>query len=289
MGWIIMDLRAVARLFSRGALKGLSEEDGLSAFRALAQRSGLLHEAGKSGMTIGALLDQGFDILVQDYRNEYVYKNLIARQLMLERHAPGEAVLLSEFRAYESLADLVILNGTSTVYEIKSELDNLSRLDKQLDDYLKIFDRVNVVTHHSCAEVFLKRLPARVGLLALDVDGRFVEVREAASNLDEVSSRAIFYSLRQAEYEAVLMAVDGELPAAAPALQMRACAQRFAELPAQLVHEMMVNLLKRRDRLHSRDLYTRSLPKSMAHFGLSSKLTRQASLQFSRAMMASTL
>jgi hypothetical protein len=284
-----MDLRAVARLFSRGVLKGLSEEGGLSAFRELVKSSGLMHEANKNEMTVGAVLDQGFDILVRDYRNEYVYKNLIARQLMLERHVPGEAVLLSEFRAYESLADLVILNGTSTVYEIKSELDNLSRLDKQLDDYLKIFDRVNVVTHHSCAEVFLKRLPARVGLLGLDADGRFVVLRESLSNLDAISSRAIFYSLRQAEYEAVLMAIDGELPVADPALQMRACAQRFAELPAQQVHEMMVNLLKRRDRLHSRDLYSRALPKSMAHFGLSSKLTRQASLQFSRVMTASVL
>lgn len=279
-----MDLRAVAKLFSRSVLRSLTEEGGITSFRALAQGCGLVDGKKMGGVTVGELLDEGFETLVRDYRNEYVYKNLIARQLMLERHAPGEAVLLSEFRAYESLADLVILNGTSSVYEIKSELDNLTRLDKQLGDYLKIFDRVNVVTHHSCSATFLKRLPERVGLLELDADGRLGVLREPTSNLDAVSSQAIFYSLRQAEYESILMAVDGELPVAAPALTMRACAQRFAQLPAPQVHEMMVNRLKVRDRLHSRDLYTRSLPKSMAHFGLSTKLTRQASLQFSRAM-----
>lgn len=279
-----MDLRAVAKLFSRSVLRSLTEEGGLASFRALAQGSGLVDGKKTGNVTVGELLDEGFEMLVRDYRNEYVYKNLIARQLMLERHAPGEAVLLSEFRAYESLADLVILNGTSSVYEIKSELDNLTRLDKQLGDYLKIFDRVNVVTHHSCSATFLKRLPERVGLLELDADGHLGVLRESTSNLDAVSSQAIFYSLRQAEYESILMAVDGELPVAAPALMMRACAQRFAQLPAPQMHEMMVNRLKVRDRLHSRDLYTRSLPKSMAHFGLSTKLTRQGSLQFSRAM-----
>lgn len=279
-----MNLRSIAKLFSRSALRQLSQEDGLDAFRARVQESGLAPNGAKERMSIGELLDQGFELLVQNYRNEYVYKNLIAQQLVLERHAPGEAVLLSEFRAYESLADLVIINGTSTVYEIKSELDNLTRLDKQLNDYLKIFDHVNVVTHHSCSATLLPHLPETVGLIELDPQGKLNTVREPLSNLAHLSSLAMFFSLRQAEYEGILMAIDGKLPSATPALMMRACAQRFAQLSPSTTHDMMVRILKQRDRLHSRDLYSRSLPKAMTHFGLSTKLTRQASIQLTRAM-----
>lgn len=284
-----MDLRAVAKLFSRSVLKGLSEQEGLGVFRRLVQASGLLSSSARSPSTVGEVLDVAFDALVAGYRNEYVYKNLVARQLMLELHQTGEAVLLSEFRAYESLADLVILNGTSSVYEIKSELDNLSRLNKQLVDYLKVFDRVNVVTHQSCTEHLLPRLPREVGLIELNEHGRLDTVREAESDLGRLSSKAIFYSLRRAEYEGVLLAIDGHLPSATPARMMQACADRFGELPASVVHSMMVKLLKDRDRLKQRGYYVRSLPRAMTHFGLSAPLTRRGALAFSQAMQLSVI
>jgi len=279
-----MDLRAVAKLFSRGVLKGLSEQDGLAVFRGLVRESGLLDEVRACRTTIGDALDRAFDTLVASYRNEYVYKNLVARQLMLDLHSADDAVLLSEFRAYESLADLVILNGTSSVYEIKSELDNLTRLDKQLSDYLKIFDRVNVVTHCSCTSTLLTRLPRQVGIVELNESGLLVTVREANSNVSNLSSKAIFYSLRRNEYEAILLAAHGELPRASPARMMSACADMFGELPPTIAHSMMVERLKDRDRLLRRSYYVRSLPYAMTHFGLSANFSRRSALAFSQAM-----
>ena len=38
------------------------------------------------------------------------------------------------------------LNGKAVVYEIKTELDNLERLESQISDYYKAFDHVAVVT-----------------------------------------------------------------------------------------------------------------------------------------------
>ena len=278
-----MDRRAVAKLFSRSVLRQLAEEDGVEQFRALAQESGLV-ASGAPALTIADVLREGFDVLVQDYRNEYVYKNLIAQQLMLERHEVGEAVMLTEFAAYDSYADLVILNGTSTVYEIKSELDNYSRLEKQLRDYLKIFDRVNVVTHHTCSAALTHRLPVEVGVIELNAAGKLVTVREAVSNVERLSPRAIFFSLRKAEYEAVVLAADGCLPRLEGMSERRACLQRFGELAPEYVHGMMVSLLKGRDRRHRRDLYARYLPRAVAHFGLSNKFNGRQSAEFMRAL-----
>lgn len=278
-----MDLRSVAKLFSRSVLRQLAEEDGVKQFRALAQASGLATPDGPA-KTIADVLKDGFDVLLRDYRNEYVYKNLIAQQLMLERHEVGEAVMLTEFAAYDSYADLVILNGTSTVYEIKSELDNYSRLEKQLRDYLKIFEKVNVVTHHSCSDTLCRRLPQEVGVITLNDAGKLVTVREPQGGLEKLSSLAMFYSLRKAEYEAVLMTADGQLPREITFSLRRACADRFEQLPPAFVHEMMVCILKSRDRKHRRDLFARALPGAVAHFGLSNRFSAKESRGFLQAM-----
>lgn len=45
--------------------------------------------------------------------------------MFLKKHKINKAVMLSEFRVGANKADCVILNGLSTCYEIKTELDNL--------------------------------------------------------------------------------------------------------------------------------------------------------------------
>lgn len=66
---------------------------------------------------------------------------------------------MSEFWVDMSKADSVVLNGTSTVYEIKTEFDNLSRLPQQLTDYSKVFDHINVVTHERGVAAVLAAAP----------------------------------------------------------------------------------------------------------------------------------
>ncbi|WP_416242036.1 hypothetical protein [Bifidobacterium pseudocatenulatum] len=39
----------------------------------------------------------------------------------------------------ESIADLVMINGHGAVYEIKSDLDSFERLNRQINDYFKVF------------------------------------------------------------------------------------------------------------------------------------------------------
>lgn len=52
-----------------------------------------------------------------------------------------------EFEAGRSRVDIMLLNGDSIVgIEIKSDGDTLKRLDKQLNDYRKVFDKIYVLT-----------------------------------------------------------------------------------------------------------------------------------------------
>ena len=67
---------------------------------------------------------------------------------MSDKHSQ-KATLLTELNVGKSKADLVVINGTTTVYEIKTELDSTARLEGQLSDYIQVFDRVNVITCES--------------------------------------------------------------------------------------------------------------------------------------------
>ena len=68
-----------------------------------------------------------YNLLFSSYRCEYVYKNAIATKLYLGgHHSLQHSLLTNELRIGQSRADVVILNGTSTVYEIKSEYDSWS-------------------------------------------------------------------------------------------------------------------------------------------------------------------
>lgn len=85
-----------------------------------------------------------YSLLIKQYPCEYVYKNAIATELYLTgRHSLNESLLTSEFRSGKSRADVVIVNGTTTVYEVKSEFDSLKRLEGQLLDFKNIFDCIS--------------------------------------------------------------------------------------------------------------------------------------------------
>ena len=76
-------------------------------------------------------------------------------------------------------ADLIMAGDKLAVFEIKSDLDSLVRLDGQLNSYLRFFEQVTVV----CAQRHLKGIEARasmhVGIWMMRVDGVIVKVRDA--------------------------------------------------------------------------------------------------------------
>src|SRR5258705_3315018 len=94
------------------------------------------------GTQVKDVIESAYAYISRNYRNEYVYKNTIANNILLGRHSLNTATMLNEFKVASSIADIVIINGTSTVYEIKTELDSPEKLNKQIENYKKVFDKV---------------------------------------------------------------------------------------------------------------------------------------------------
>lgn len=161
------------------------------------------------GATLGDAFNSAFEILSRRYRGEYIYKNGLVSKLVFGRHSPATASALLEIPMGSSCADLMVVNGTTTVYEIKTDLDQFSRLDVQLRDYSTRAEHVFVVTSEKRAELAIARAPENVGVLGLRRNGSFATFREAKSNLGRLESAHLFGMLRPREASAVLHRLVG--------------------------------------------------------------------------------
>lgn len=237
----------------------------------------VLREAGWSedGSPLANLYERAFAFLTRTYRCEYVYKNAIATKLLLGRHSLRTAALLTEVRADIRKADVVILNGTSTVYEIKTGLDNLDRLASQLAAYAQVFDRICVVTAPAGVERVAAAVPEHVGIIVLTQRFTLSTAREPESNLLNVSPGTIFGTLRQSEYTTALREELGEIPRFASGVIWRECHKLFSKLSPEAAHRHMVRALRARTTCHELDRFVSCLPYGLQHAGLTVRLTPQ--------------
>ena len=234
-------IRSLPLLFGRPVLAEFARTGHSAFFAHLISAAGL-----ESSRSIAETYDVAFELLLREYRCEYVFKNLIAQRLLLERHPWDEARLLSEFRVGIRKADVVIVNGTSTVYEIKTGLDNLDRLREQLVAYQSVFDRIYVVCEATDADRIAAAAGDGIGVVTLTREGDLLEVRAAEPNAHDTIPACILGSLRKAEYLEIIRAENGHVPDLPNGLQWNACLEIARTLDPSSVHARMVEALRSR-------------------------------------------
>jgi hypothetical protein len=105
------------------------------------------------------------DIVFKYYPNEiFVKYNLIKDWI-----SKNNDTVLFEFNSGGSRVDLCRINGNSYAYEIKTEFDDFSRLDKQINDYAKIFEYVYVVTTKNRWDSISQKIPDFCGVILYQV------------------------------------------------------------------------------------------------------------------------
>jgi len=154
------------------------------------------------------------------------------------------AAVLSEFRVGECKADLAILNGTSTAYEVKSERDSLARLERQLEAYSKVFARVNVVAAENHVSAIRAITPDHVGIMVVGRRFQLSIDREATDRTHELSVGAIFDSLRTDEARRILVSLGHSIPEMPNTELSRALRSMFLTMNPYEAHRGMVNVLK---------------------------------------------
>lgn len=257
-------IASISRLFSPGVITELAREGRSALFARLYPDTGLANENDSDQATVGAAYESAFAVLRKSgLRDEYVYKAALTHNILLGQHSLRTASMLTEFRAGECKADIVILNGTASVYEIKSERDTLSRLAKQIQNYQKVFARVYVIAGHVHVDDVLHAVPEEVGVLSLIRWNRIRTVREATEAFDLISPVTLFDSLRASEAEQILKNFNVPVPEV-PNIQFRnAMRELFMGLPAEGLHKEMVSVLNQSRNLEALSDLVKTVPKSL--------------------------
>jgi len=268
----VINISAVSRLFSSGVFRQLAEKGRSPLFARLLADSGLLDETLVAG-TVGSSFDAAFAALRRSgNRDEYVYKSALTHNILLGRHSLKTASLLTEFRVGTCKADVAILNGTSTVYEIKSERDTLSRLENQLQNYRQVFAKVFVVVAEPFIDQVLRSTDVEIGVMCLARWDRIHTIREAIDRADQVSPVTIFESLRSIEAMEILENLGLHVPKVPNTQLHGALREQFSEISPTVAHAEMVRVLKRARSLSSLDKLISQLPQSLKPAALSIRL-----------------
>jgi hypothetical protein len=218
-------------LFSPPLVRGLSASAAVESVRRIITVAGL--GAYYRSRLLREIFESVYEILRARYRCEYVYKNAIASEILIGRHSLQTSGLLTEVQAGASKADLVLINGETVAYEIKTELDSLDRLSSQLASYQTAFDRVYVVSHERYLDRIAERLPRTVGLLCLTGDATISSVREADKDPTRLDAGTMFDILRRSEYTSIIKKFYGQVPTVPNTLYYRECRARFLALPTE--------------------------------------------------------
>ena len=193
--------------------------------------------------------------MLENYKNEYVFKNLIAQEILIKKHWLKTSTLFTELRVVKSKVDIVIFNGSSYAYEIKTEFDNFNKLIKQLNDYEKVFEYINVVTPETrlqCLEKTLqkydKNIYNKIGIFVLTKKKTLSEVKQAQSNFDNIDNVYLFRLLHKIEYLRILKK-HFNIPQVPNTQIYEICKKMFMQLPKQYAYKEVVKAIKQRKSL----------------------------------------
>jgi hypothetical protein len=267
-------LAATSRLFSSSVVRELARKGRSPLFARLARQS-LLPKKLPEATLVSDLFEAAFRLLRrQGLRHEYIYKTALTHRILLGKHNLRTASLLNEFRVGECKADLAILNGTGTVYEVKSERDSLTRLERQIIAYRSVFARVLVIAGENHVDAVLNTVPIDVGVLRLSNRFHISIVREAIDAPERTSTAAIFDAIRTQEAKLILRELGIHIRDLPNTELHAALRNEFIKLDAREAHEGMVKTLKKTRNLLPLSELIKQMPLSLQTAALSIPLRK---------------
>ena len=261
-------LPAVSRIFSPVVMDGLAHKGHSAYLYEVCSNSDILEQIEPS-MPLSQFFDWIYNLLFKNYRNEYIYKNAIANKILLGKHSLNTSHMLTEFRVGKCKADAVVINGTSTVYEIKSEFDSFARLECQIKAYFQVFDHINVITSNAQASKLESILPDSVGILVLTDRNTIATIRGSKSNKKNINPDTLFDSLRKKEYLKVVEEYYETVPNVPNTQIYRECKKLFCKIPSETVHDLTMNTLRKRNNTKVLKEFITKAPSSLSAYALS--------------------
>lgn len=189
-----------------------------------------------------------YQILEKNYQNEYVFKNSFLNEWLINEIGHDNTKVFNEFRVGNAVADLVMFNGISKVFEIKTEFDSTKRLNLQIENYSKAFNQVFLIVPESKLSVYSK-FDKSIGLISFnnnEKSERFTLQRDAITN-DEVDAETIMKALHTNEYKSIVKSFYGELPIMTSFNQYNICNELINKIPNNELNKKFIEKMKTRN------------------------------------------
>ncbi len=256
-------LSALSRLFSSSVFRELAGRGKSALFSRLVRETSLLDSCPGNSL-VADVFEAALSILrTGRHRDEYVYKTALTQKVLLGTHSLKTACMINEFRVADCKADLVILNGTAAVYEIKSERDSLTRLAKQLEAYKKVFARVNVIAGENHIDAVGNSTPEDVGVMCLSRRNQISTLREAPDLPERICPLSVFDAIRTNEAKQILVELGVSVPQVPNTVLRSVLREHFAKLRPADLHFQMVRTLKQTRNLTPLENLIDRLPPSL--------------------------
>lgn len=180
----IESLRSLSFLYSTATVRNIIKTNSLLSIKERIDKHKDIFQNSDSGVTFSNLLSQLYVQMTDNYCNEYLYKNVILNKCFIDKYGLEDTVLIDEFKIGKSVADIILLNGEIKIFEIKTDLDSLKRLDNQLADYQTIANKVSIVTTHKYINELSQRYSSSPYGIIEFTKGELQEHKTAESNTD---------------------------------------------------------------------------------------------------------
>ncbi len=270
-------LRTISPVLSNAMFRRIANEDDTGFIKSRADKY-KSYISNTEITTYNDFFNHLYKSLLRDYRNEFVYKNEIVRKIVLGKHSLNTTTIINEFRIGKSIADLVMLNGTSIVYEIKTEYDSTERLLSQINEYRKSFLNVVIVTHYSVVDKYEKFLTkytlSNIGLLVLSSRNTLNEIRKPIEDSSHLDNTYMFKCLRKEEYLDLINKYFGFSPDVPNTKIFRECLALAKTIEKKYFHKCMFGYLKNRKINEKEILSSSEVPAFLKHISISSNFKK---------------
>lgn len=228
--------------------------------------------------TVSNVFEFCYKMLHEKFRNEYFYKNTIANKILKAGKSSRNSTMFTEFRVGGCKADCVIVNGIATCYEIKTEYDNLTKLNTQIKEYTKVFDKINVVVPDKYVQAVCEKVPIYIGVIQMTRTGSLRVVRAAMLIRTRLDTELLMRSLRRNEYIGLAKALIGYAPVAENTEIFRECGRLIAVSDDEKIRKCFRSVMKKTRALDANLIAL--LPSFLTMAAVESNLSYNARINF---------
>ncbi len=190
------NLRPLSQIFTPASFNRMIRENDLSSYKVKVSK----YFPDSNSLNNHQLLKNIYSELETNYRCEYLFKNSLLNKI-LKKYSLSTSTAFNEFKIGTSKADLILLNGCIKIFEIKTELDDLSKLKKQISDYQKVADFVSIVTDHKFVKKLIEEYKGtNVGIIEFTAKNTFKTHQKALQNCGMYNFDTLFKLLHKNEY-----------------------------------------------------------------------------------------